>query len=417
MNTDSRTAASLPAPERLKVLLLVENNGYPRDFRVRREAQALFEHGCQVEVVCPREEGQGWHEVIDGVEVFRFPAPPNGTGVMGYLLEFGYATLATLALSIWVWLRRGVDIVHAANPPDTLFLVGAVFKLMGKRFIFDHHDLSPEVYQSRFSQHRPDLIYRCLRWLEAHSIATADVVVATNESYSRRAISVHNKPREKVFIVRNGPPLSFVPLDPPPQLVVRAAHLIGYVGTIGPQDGLDCWIRAIGHMVHSLGRRDFLAFIIGDGDALPAVRRLASELDVESYVHFTGRLPEDQVRSHLSAATLCVQPDPSGPLNDVSTMNKLMEYMALGKPTVSFDLPETRVSGGDAVAYARANDENEFAREVCLLLDDPDRRAKMGKAGRERVSKGLAWEHSVPELIRAYTECMGTSCWVARRSA
>jgi glycosyltransferase involved in cell wall biosynthesis len=416
MNSHAQAPRALTMPEPLTVLMLVENNGYPRDFRVRREAQALHDHGCEVSVVCPRDEGERWHEVVDGVEVFRFPPPPGGSGLVSYVMEFGYATLATLLWSIWVWLRRGVDVVHAANPPDTLFLVGFFFKLLGKRFVFDHHDLAPEVYRSRFGRDKPNLVYRCLCWLERCSVATADVVVATNESYRQRAIKLHGKPAGKVFVVRNGPPLSYTPTQPPREMVGRAAHVIGYVGTIGPQDGLDYWLRAVRHLVHSIGRRDFLALIIGDGDALPKLRRMVAELDIEPYVNFTGRLPEDQVRSQLSAANVCVQPDPSGPLNDVSTMNKLMEYMALGKPTVAFDLPETRVSGGSAVAYVRPNDELAFAQEVSALLDDPQRRARMGRAGRDLVVSRLSWEHSVPELVRAYTECVGSSAWVVRRS-
>ena len=329
-----------------KVLMLVENNGFPRDFRVRREAHALRDHGCQVSVVCPREADQGWHEHLDGIEIYRFPAPPGGSGLFSYALEFGYATFAMLVVSLWVALRRGVDVVHAANPPDTLFVVGAVFRLLGRCSVFDHHDLAPEVYLSRFGHRRRGFVYSTLKLVERCSYAVANVVIATNESYRQRAIDEGRKSPEKVFVVRNGPPLSYQPLPPPEGLVGRARHLIGYVGTIGPQDGLDCWLRAIQHLVDTFDRRDFLAVIIGDGDAMPELRHLVSELRIEPYVLFTGRLPERETRQYLSAATLCVQPDPSSPLNDRSTMNKLMEYMALGKPTVAFDLHETRVSGG-----------------------------------------------------------------------
>ena len=402
MGRQASCAAEAQEQTALKVLFLVENNGYPRDFRVRREALALRDHGCDVSVVCPREDGQPWRERVDGVAVYRFPWPPGGSGLLGYLLEFGYATLAILGFSLWVWLRRGVDVVHAANPPDTLFIVGAVFKLLGKRFVFDHHDLSPEIYLSRFGHRKQDFLYRTLRFLERCSLKTADVVISTNESYRRRAIAEHRKPHDAVFVVRNGPPLQFGPTDPPPHLRQRARHLIGYVGTIGPQDGLDCWLRSIHHLAYSLGRQDFISVVIGDGDALPYIRKLASQLKVDQYLHFTGRLSEDEVRSYLSATAVCVQPDPSGPLNDVSTMNKLMEYMALGKPTVAFDLPETRISGGDAVSYVPCNDELAFARQVSSLLDDGNLRQRMGEEGQRRFITELAWEHSVPELIRAY---------------
>lgn len=387
-----------------KVLLLVENNGFPRDFRVRREAHALRDHGFCVSVVCPREGNERWRERLDGIDIYRFPAPPGGAGLLSYAFEFGFATLAILAVSMWVLLRNGVDVVHAANPPDTLFVVGAVFKLLGKKFVFDHHDLAPEVYLSRFDQPRRNLVYATLKCMERCTYAVADVVVATNETYRKRAIEEGRMPDDKVFVVRNGPPLDYQLLPPPERLTDRAKYLIGYVGTIGPQDGLDCWVRAIRHLVTTFERRDFLAIIIGDGDAMPALRRLVSELQLEPYVMLAGRLSELETRRHLSATCVCVQPDPSGPLNDCCTMNKLMEYMALGKPTVAFDLPETRYSGGEAAVYVAHNDEVEFARQVHHLLDNESERARRGEIGRVRIASSLAWEYSVPPLLRAYRE-------------
>jgi glycosyltransferase involved in cell wall biosynthesis len=389
------------------VLLLVENNAYPADFRVRREAGALRDAGCRVAVIAPRDPGQPWTECLDGVSVYRFPAPPGGRGVLGYAFEFGYATLAMLLLTAWVAIRHRVDVIHAANPPDTLCLIGAVFKPFGKRFVFDHHDLAPETYLSRFALPRADLVYRVLRALERASYALADVVIATNESYRRLAISRGGKRPDRVFVVRNGPPLSYQPLEPDPELVGRARHLIGYIGTIGPQDGVDHWLRAIHEMVFSQGRRDFLAVVIGSGDALPAARALAEALQIEAYVLFTGRLGEFEARRCLSAVAVCVQPDPLSPLNDKSTMNKLMEYMALGKPTVAFDLAETRCSAGEAALYVRPNDERAFAERVSWLLDHPEECARMGEIGRRRVAEGLAWEYSVPHLLRAYGEGLG----------
>ena len=391
----------------IRVVLLVENNAYPADFRVRREAQALRDAGCSVTVVAPRGLGQPWTESIDGIDIYRFPAPVGGKGVLGYALEFGYATFAMFLLTAWITVRRGVDVIHAANPPDTLFVVGAVFKLLGKQFVFDHHDLAPEVYLSRFAQPRHDLVYRILRLIERCSYASADVVVATNQSYRALALGRGNKPPEKVFVVRNGPPLSYQLMEPDPKLVDRATHLVGYIGTIGPQDGVDYWIRAIREMVFTLNRRDFLAVIIGSGDALPAVQTLTKELKIEEYVYFTGRLSEIESRKCLSAVNVCVQPDPLSPLNDKSTMNKMMEYMALGKPTVAFDLAETRFSAQGAALYAKPNDELEFAKQVSWLLDNPSECKRMGDLGSQRVANALAWEYSVPELLRAYREGLG----------
>jgi len=396
-------------PSSIRVLLLVENNSYPFDFRVRREAQALLEAGYQVSVIAPRGPAQPWTEDIEGVSVYRFPAPPGGVGILSYAFEFGYATLAMLLLTTWVSISKGVDVIHAANPPDTLCVIGILFKLFGKRFVFDQHDLAPETYLSRFEQPRANLIYKILCFMERLSYTAADAVIVTNESYKQVAIKRGSKHPDKVFIVRNGPPLTYQPLEPDPDLVRRANYRIGYIGTIGPQDGVDYWLRAIREMVFTLGRRDFLAIIIGSGDALAGVQALAKELEIEDYVLFTGRLSEFESRKHLSAVNMCVQPDPLSPLNDKSTMNKLMEYMALGKPTVAFDLIETRFSAQDAAIYVKPNDELEFAKQVSRLLDNPDECEKMGEIGRNRVANALAWEYSEPELISAYSEGLGLS--------
>jgi glycosyltransferase involved in cell wall biosynthesis len=389
------------------VLLLVENNAYPFDVRVRREALALRGAGLRVFVICPRGKDQAWTESVDGIRVFRFPAPPGGNGLISYLFEFGYATFAMLVLTCWVAVRHGFDVVHAANPPDTLFVIGAVFKLFGKRFVYDHHDLAPETYLSRFKRPAENVVSRVLRILERASFATADVVIGTNESYKELAIQRGRKRAEHVFVVRNGPPLSFQPVAPDLALAARARYLIGYVGTMGPQDGVDYWLRAIQKMVVVLGRRDFLAVIIGDGDAAPSLRELARELDIEPFVWFTGRISDNDLKTYLSTVHVCVHPDPLNPLNDRSTMNKMMEYMAFGKPTVAFDLREARYSALGAALYARPNDELDFAHKVCRLLDDEAERERMGKLGRERVAKHLAWEYSVPELLRVYREGLG----------
>jgi glycosyltransferase involved in cell wall biosynthesis len=390
-----------------RVLLLVENNSYPFDVRVRREASALRDAGYQVTVIAPRGDGQPWVECVDSVDVYRFPAPRGGSGLLGYLGEFAYATFAMFLLALWVSVRRGFDVVHAANPPDTLFAVGAFFKLFGKRFVFDHHDLSPETYLSRFGHGRPNLVSRVLLALERCSYAVADIVVATNESYKREAMARGKKAAEQVFVVRNGPPLSFQQVDPDPVLAARAPHLIGYIGTMGPQDGVDYWLRAIREMVVTFGRRDFLAVIIGSGDAAPSLHALAKELDIEQFVWFTGRVSDAQVRTILSTVEMCVQPDPLNQLNDKSTMNKVMEYMALCKPMVAFDLVETRFSAQEAAIYATPNSELDFAEKALWLMDHPEDRARMGAFGRHRVSTALAWEYSIPNLVMAYDEGLG----------
>jgi glycosyltransferase involved in cell wall biosynthesis len=391
-----------------RVLLLVENNSYPRDFRVRREAEALRDAGCVVTVVAPRDGDQSWYEGVDGITVYRFPAPPGGRGLVTYAFEFGYATLAMLVLTAWISVRKGVDVIHAANPPDTLFVAGAAFKVFGKKFVYDQHDLAPETYLSRFDRPRENLVYRCLRLLEGCSYRVADLVIVTNESYRQVALTRGRKEPDTVFVVRNGPPLSYRPAERHPALPESGRHLIGYVGTIGPQDGLDYWVRALRHLVDELGRRDVLAVIIGDGDAFQSVQELARELKVDGYVLFTGRLSEFEARRYLSAVDICIQPDPLSPLNDKSTMNKLMEYMALGKPTVAFDLKETRYSAGEAALYVPPNDELGFAKAVAWLLDRPEERKRMGDAGSRRVRDALAWEYSALELLRAYQRLLST---------
>lgn len=390
-----------------KVLLLVENNAYPFDVRVRREAHALRDAGYQVTVISPKGADQPWNEQVDGISVYRFPAPPGGVGLLGYAFEFGYATLAMLLLTAWVAVRKGFDVIHAANPPDTLCVIGAIFKLFGKRFVFDHHDLAPETYLSRFKKPNQNLVYKTLRVLERCSYAVADVVIVTNESYKQVALTRGMKRPDQVFVVRNGPPLSFQPLAPDPNLANRANYLIGYIGTMGPQDGVDYWIRAIHEMVFTLERRDFLAVIIGIGDALPSLQALVKDLQIEPYVWFTGRIADFEARTYLSTVNVCVHPDPLSPLNDKSTMNKMMEYMALGKPIVAFDLVEARFSAQEAAVYAQPNDELEFAEKVSWLLDNPDECKKMGDIGRNRVANTLAWEYSEPQLLRAYSEGLG----------
>ncbi len=388
---------------RARVLLVLENNPYPYDPRGRRIAETLVEGGYAVGVICPGEPGQPRHEVAGGVHVYRFPVVRARGSLLGYVWEYGYGTLMLLLYTLVLAARPGFDILHASNPPETVFFVGLLARLLGKQLVFDYRDLGPELYATKFGgPHGP--IYRLLLALEAGSARLADLVVAVNESYRRIVIERYGVPARKTVVVRNGPRLrEFVPVDPDPGVRAKAPIILGYVGNMGSQDGVDYLLRALHVVRYDLGRPDFYCVLVGPVDDGAGMAQLAAGLGVADRVQFTGRLPfgPDLLR-YLAAADICVEPAPSNPLHDKSTLMKIMEYMALGKPTVAFDLPESRVSAGPAALYAPANDEAAFARQIVALMDDPDLRRRMGAAGRARVEARLSWEHEARRLCHAY---------------
>lgn len=391
-----------------RILMLLENNPYPQDARVRREANALTEAGYQVTVIAPADRGQRLWETVVGVHVYRYPAPPPGEGFWGYLWEYGYSMLATFILSLIVFVRHGFDFIHAHNPPDTLALIAAPYKVLGKRFIYDHHDLSPEMYHARFRGQGNTLVNRALLFFEKLSFRLADHVIATNQSYKEIAVDRGGVDEKRVTVVRNGPELSRVqPVPPDPALRQKARHIIAYVGVMGFQDGVDYLIRALHHLVYGLKRTDFYCVIVGKGDALRELKSLTKRLGLDPYVWFTGRISDADLMRYLSTADICVDPDPSNPFNDRSTMIKMTEYMALGKPIVAFDLPEHRVTAQEAALYAQPNDERDFAAKLASLMDEPERRREIGQLGKERAEKELAWRHQVPELLAVYDNMSG----------
>jgi glycosyltransferase involved in cell wall biosynthesis len=399
--------------------MLVENE-FPRDTRVRNEAFTLAAAGLRVSVIALRGKAEESRASINGVSVYRVPRltvfeklpqgkrSPLGRLVnrirvlVGYICEYLYFTTACLVVSCRIAFREGIDVIHAHNPPDTLFVVGAFHKLFGRNFVFDHHDLSPELYRSRYATPN-GLITRGLAFCERASVKLADVLIATNESYRAIDITRNGIAPARVFIVRNGPDLSRVRLTAPDRaLRGRARVILGYLGAMNPQDGVDYLLRALDCLRHRLNRSDFHCVLIGDGDSLEALRHLAKELCLDDCVTFTGFIPDDDMVRYLSTVDICLDPNPSSPLNDVSTWIKVMEYMALGKPVVSFDLKETRVSAGDAAAYVEPNDEMEFAKTVAALMDDPARRARMAEVGQARVQRELGWHITSQNLLRAY---------------
>lgn len=387
--------------------MLLENNPYPQDGRVRREAQSLTAAGYRVTVISPAGPGQPRSERVAGVHVYRYPAPKERDGFIGYLLEYGYSMAASALITFYVFLRSGFDVIHAHNPPDTFVMVAAWYKLIGKKFVFDHHDLSPEMYDARFEGRSNATVHRALLFFEKLTFRMADHVISTNESYKEMAIGRGGRSEAEVTVVRNGPDLDRVqPVAPDPQLRAKAATLIGYVGVMGPQDGVDYLIRALGHLLQDLRRTDFYCFIVGQGSAVPSLKSLTAQLGLDDYVLFTGRIPDDELMRYLSTADICVDPDPFNPFADRSTMIKMAEYMAIGKPIVAFDLTEHRRTAADAASYAAANDELAFARCLADLMDDPDERARMGAAGRLRVEKELAWSHQERRLIDVYRQLL-----------
>ena len=388
------------APRR--VLILVENLPSPFDRRVWQEATTLRDAGYQVSIICPTGKGyEKKFEAIDGIDIWRYRLPTEADGALGYALEYATALFWTFLLSWRVLLGRGFDVIHACNPPDLFFLIGGFFKLFGKKFLFDHHDANPELYEAKFG--RRDFFWKLMLLVEKLTFRTADVSIATNQSYRRIAIERGGMDPERVFVVRSGPSLERLKIVPPSNSLKRGKrYLVGYVGVMGRQEGIDYLLKAAAHIVHDLKRTDVHFGLVGGGTSLDEMKALARDLGVADYVTFTGRVPDAELLATLNTADVCVNPDVANDMNDISTMNKIMEYMALGKPIVQFDLTEGRFSAQQASLYARRNDAFDLAAKICELLDDPARRAAMGEFGRRRVENELEWRYEVPKLLAAY---------------
>lgn len=384
-----------------RILMFLENNAYPHDPRVRNEAGTLRDAGYQVMVICPRERSMAAYENYEGVYVYRFPAPPDGSGLVGYLWEYGYSTLAILITSLWVLMRRGFDAIHLHNPPDILVFIALIYKLFGKRVVFDHHDLAPEMYKVLFRSPKK-VIHRILLLMENLSCRVADHVIVTNQSYKELDIARNGVSAENISIVRNGPNVKFKPVPPDPTLKMEGKKTLCYVGDMGHHDGLDYLLRSLNHLRNDMNRTDFHCLMVGGGNAWEEMRELASELELDDYVDFTGYVMFTDVTRYLSSCDICIAPEPSNEYNDRSTVIKMMEYMAIGKPIVSFDLPEHRFSAQGAAIYAKPNDELDFARKIAYLMDNPEIREEMANVGRSRIQHELSWPHQAQELLSAY---------------
>lgn len=389
-----------------KVLIIVENLPVPFDMRVWKEALALHKAGYKVTVLCPRGKGyERGHEVMDGIHIYRHPLPKEGNSPLGYIREYASALLWEFFYTFWIFFRRGFHVIQGCNPPDNIFLIALPFKLLGVKYIFDHHDANPELYLSKYGKR--GLLYKIQVWLEKLTYRFSDVVMATNGSYKDLAIVRGGLRPENVFIVRNGPDLqTFKPVPPDPALKHGKTYLVGYVGTMSIQEGLDILLDVALH-IKNLGRRDIHFTCVGGGPGLPGLRKMVQEKSLSDIVNFTGRIPDKELLEILSTSDVCVNPDKPCEMNDISTMIKIMEYMALSKPIVQFDLKEGRFSAGDAAVYASPDNQvPDFAAKILWLLENPRERERMGEFGRKRVADELAWEYSIGHLLDAYRKAL-----------
>ena len=393
------------------VLIIVQNLPVPLDRRVWLECQALIARGYAVSVICPKGPGDPARQLIDGVHIYQYRPAPEAKGGIGFAWEFGYSWVRSALLSLSVFKRERFDTIQACNPPDTYWLLARCWRLMGVSFVFDQHDLNPELFLSRFGMPtdlRGRLQLGLLRWLERATYRTADRVLSTNESYRRIALTRGRRVPEQVTVVRSGPDTDRMrPLYPPAGIRVDGAFLLVYLGIMGPQDGVDIVLDVMHELVHKRGRTDVRAALLGFGDCLEDLQLRSAQLRLQHVVTFTGRADRTDIANYLSAADIGICPDLKTPLNDVSTMNKTMEYMAYALPSVAFDLVETQISGGDAVLYVRSGDVPAMCDEIERLLDDSDLRLKLGRAARDRVATELDWKPQALRYVAVFDELTG----------
>lgn len=391
------------------ILILVENLPVPFDRRVWMESIALTEAGYKVSVIspCPPNELDEPDKVIEGISVYRYRMPKPTKSKFSFLQEFWYCYQQTKKLARRIWNEDRFDVIHSCNPPETFWKIAKPYKRRGVKFVFDHHDLSPELYESKFN--RRDAFWKGLLWMEKKQFQTADAVIATNESYKEVAVSRGGKKPDQVAVVRSGPMLSrFTRVEPDPNLKRGREYLAVYLGVMGSQDGVDYAIRAIRHAVDK-GLSNTSFTFIGSGDSFDDLVALSKELKLEEYIEFTGRVSDEDLKRLLCTADLGIAPDPKNPLNDVSTMNKIVEYMAMSLPIVSFDLKESKYSAGEAAIYVANDDVEQMGETIIQLLSDPQKRKAMGEIGRQRVETMLAWDYSRKVLVQFYDKLLGVS--------
>jgi glycosyltransferase involved in cell wall biosynthesis len=391
-------------------LIIVQNLPVPFDRRVWLECRALTAAGYDVTVVCPKGKGDPDHEVVEGVTLLKYRPYAPGGGAIGFIIEYAYSFLATARLVRRARRAGKFSVLQACNPPDIFWPIALWLRRRdGSRFVFDHHDLCPELFESRFPEGSAMARWGLLS-LERATFRTADHVVSTNASYAEIAVRRGGKAGNDVTVVRTGPDEQRLHrIEPEPALRRGRRHLVAYIGVMGPQDGVDLAVRAAAHVVHDLGRTDVAFTFMGSGDCYEQLLALRDELGLQDYLELPGRVPDDTVFEVLSTAAVGLSPDPKNPLNDVSTMNKTLEYMAFGLPVVAFDLKETRVSAGEAASYVESGDVPGYARAIVDLLDDADRGELMGKTGRLRIERGLGWPYQREAYVGVFDALVGRS--------
>ncbi|MFO7755909.1 MAG: glycosyltransferase family 4 protein [Bacteroidales bacterium] len=388
------------------ILFIVENLPVPFDRRVWQEASTLKSDGKQVSIICPAMKGYNKRfERIEGIDIYRHPLPYEASGPFGYLAEYGTALFWEFVLSWKIYFKKRFHAIHGCNPPDLIFLVAIWFKLLGVRYVFDHHDINPELYLAKFG--KKDFFYRMMLFFERLTFATASYSIATNESYKSIAIKRGKMPADKVRVIRSGPRLDRLKIVPRDEKYLRGRkYLVGYVGVIGEQEGIDLLLESVKHIIGH--RHDIQFAIVGGGTDLEKLKKLSEEMGLSDYVDFYGRVPDELLVSILNSADICVNPDKPTEMNNLSTMNKIMEYMALKKPVVQYDLKEGRFSAQKASLYAEWNDTEDFADKIIHLVDRPQMRKEMGEYGYNRIINELSWDYESTRLLEFYKKVLNT---------
>lgn len=386
------------------ILIIVENLPVPFDRRVWQEANSLKDNGAKVSIICPKMKNYtASFEVLNGIDIYRHSLPLEASGALGYLLEYTTALFWEFCLSWKIYFKKRFHVIHGCNPPDLIFLVALWFKILGVTYVFDHHDINPELYYAKFS--KKGIFYKMMVLFERLTFATASYSIATNESYKEIAVRRGKMAADRIQVVRSGPKLDRLKILPrDSQFLNGRKYLIGYVGVIGEQEGIDLLLESAKYIIS--GRQDIQFAIIGDGTNLASLKNLTKELGLSDYVDFYGRVPDDLLIAILNSADICVNPDKPTEMNNLSTMNKIMEYMALKKPIVQFDLKEGRFSAQEASLYAINGDTGDFAKKILQLIDDSELRTRMGEFGYNRVLTELSWDYEKEKLINLYSRIL-----------